>query len=313
MEIVFSWAHSDPFYPYTIPECGLLVSVPNVSGVWTARRFPMRPRSLMIDSGGYQILRGEELAVHATLQRQVDMVADAPHAVICVLDAPLPKVRLSVRERHERLEKTIANAHAYHEFAREYGPDRRWELLAVIQGDDRESIRFCAEELARIGFDRYGVGGLAPLYHTKEILRRVGTAMDVVGHDLHVFGVAGLATMRELGQLGVRSVDTARPMHAAFCNEILYSAPYRRYGVAGTVYPGSRRPKFNTSQQIDAPLPCDCSPCRADAARLLGMRGQAAIHHRALHNAYHLAREVRLMGHDTGEGLYLRRGGDSPG
>lgn len=312
MEIVFSWAHSDPFYPQTIPECGLLVSVPNVSGVWTARRFPWQPQSLMIDSGGYQILRGEDLAVRATLRRQVAMVAEVPHAVICILDAPLPKVRLSARERHERLEKTIANAHAYRALAQEYGSHRPWELMAIIQGDDPESIRFCAQELARIGFDRYGVGGLAPLYHTKEIVRRVEAAMDVVGQDVHVFGVAALATMRELARLGVRSVDTARPMHAAFCNEILYSAPYRRYGIAGTLYPRSRRPKFHPSQQIDAPLPCDCSACRTDAARLLGMRGQAAIHHRALHNAYHLAREVRLMACDKGPSPSPHRAADSP-
>jgi queuine/archaeosine tRNA-ribosyltransferase len=173
-------------------------------------------------------------------------------------------------------------------------------VLAVIQGNDCASIRFCAEELARLGFPRYGLGSLARLYHTAEIVRRVETAMRVVGPGLHVFGVAALATMRVLAQMGVTSVDTARPMHAAFCNEILYSWPYRRVGIIGTRYAGSSRPKFVEAQQIAAPLPCDCPPCQEDPWRLLGMRGQRAIHHRALHNAYHLAREVtRLEGHRT--------------
>src|SRR5947208_2856093 len=113
MEILFSWAHSDPFYPRVVPDCGLLVSVPNVTSVWTARRFVHQPRTLMIDSGGYQVLRGEERGLRATLERQIAIAAGVPHAILCVLDVPLPPGHVSTRERHARLEQTIANAHAY--------------------------------------------------------------------------------------------------------------------------------------------------------------------------------------------------------
>jgi tRNA-guanine family transglycosylase len=295
MEIVFSWAHSDPYYPRSVPPCGLLVSVPNVSSVWTARRLPGMPALLMIDSGGYQTRGAGVPRPYATFTRQVDMAADHPRATLCVLDAALPRGHVSARERHERVERTIANAHAYWRYAQESDTSRSRDLMAIVQGNDPESLRYCAEELCRIGFIRFGVGGLAPLYHTAEIVRRVLAVSDIVGSDLHVFGVSAIATMRELARLGIRSVDTARPMHAAFCNELLYSRPFRRFGIVGTRYPRSLRPKFAPEQQISAPLPCACPPCQENPSRLLHPRGQAAIHHRALHNAYHLWKEVESM------------------
>jgi len=248
----------------------------------------------MVDSGGYQALRGEYRGVRSTFARQVEIASAAPGSIICLLDAPLPKGPLSARERNARLERTIANAHAYDALNRDYADRSERELLAIIQGDDITSIRFCAEELARIGFDRYGIGSLVPLYNTRAIVKRVEAAMMVVGSNLHVFGIAGPKAMRELMKLNVRSVDTARPMHGAIYNEVLYSDPFRRYGVSGSHY-DPRRPKFQKSRELRTPLACDCPPCQTNPGGLLALNGQKGVHHRSLHNAYHLHHEITSL------------------
>lgn len=294
MDVFFAWAHSDPYYHAVVPHCGMLVSVPNVSSVWTVRRFPNLPARLMIDSGGYQALKGETPSVRSTFLRQVEMAAGVPGTLFCALDAPLPKGGLAPRERYARVERTIANAYAYKALAAELSPALPGQLLAIIQGDDLASIRYCAEELARIGFARYGLGSLAMLYNPQEIVRRVTAALDIVGPNLHVFGVSATSTMRELAHMGVGSVDTARPMHAAVYNVVFYSQPFRRYGILGTQYQRGNA-KFSRDRELSSPLPCDCPPCREQPSRLLAPRGQAAIHHRALHNGYHLAREVASL------------------
>jgi tRNA-guanine family transglycosylase len=294
MEIYFAWAHSDPYYPRVVPDCGILVSVPNVTGVWTTERFPFPPRSLMVDSGGYQVLRGEERGLRATFDRQVSIAGHLTNALICVLDVPIPRGYISPRERHRCLERTLANAYAYHAWWQETPRAETWELLAVIQGNDLDSIQFCAGELKRLGFSRYGLGSLAGLYHTAEIVRRVEAAMEIVGPGIHVFGVSAMATMRELARLGVGSIDTARHMHGAIYNELLYSEPFRRYGVVGSVYRADRQ-KFPRNRELAIPLCCTCPPCRENSMGLVALRGQRPVHHRALHNCYHLHRELSRL------------------
>src|SRR5260370_29153932 len=95
-----------------------------------------------------------------------------------------------------------------------------------------------------MGYTRFGIGSMAHLYHTEEIVRRVEVVQSVVGNSVHVFGVSGIETMKRLNEIGVASVDSDRPIKAAIYKEMLYSIQLMRYGIAGSNF-NTIDPKFH--------------------------------------------------------------------
>jgi 7-cyano-7-deazaguanine tRNA-ribosyltransferase len=135
------------------------------------------------------------------------------------------------------------------------------EGIPVIQGYDVPSMAFCAHRLREIGFSCLGLGSLAPLKHHPEIMARVETVMDIVGPDLHIFGVSVIRTLHALRDLGIRSVDSARPAKAAMYNQVFYSKPFRRFAISksrdkvGAAMPDHRR--------LTEPFPATVLPAAA--------------------------------------------------
>jgi tRNA-guanine family transglycosylase len=164
--------------------------------------------------------------------------------------------------------------------------------MAVVQGYDASSMAYCAHRLQAVGFAHHGLGSLAPLKHHEEILERVQAVMDVLGQDLHIFGVSGIETVAVLRDWGIRSVDSSRPAKAAMYNQIFYSRPFRRFSIAESEdHVGLA---MSSDRRLSEPLPCDCPACGGEAnpdVLRLGKRDYIAL--RTLHNYWHLKRALQ--------------------
>ena len=134
---------------------------------------------------------------------------------------------------------------------------------------------------------------MAHLYHPEEIVRRVEVVQSVVGNAVHVFGVSAIETMKRLNELGLASVDSARPIKAAIYNEVLYSEPYMRYGIEGSHFQPSD-PKFSPHKMLRTlHIVCPCPVCKNrinNEILKLGKRKYLIL--RAVHNYYHVKKMI---------------------
>lgn len=304
MDFYVSWSHSDPLYQVYDRHCSLLISTAAVSNSWHLGRFPLLPHQVMIDSGSYSYVANQlPLPTPKTVfHRQLSMLADYDiPAIICAVDMPMLEKSLSLTQRNQAIDKTIANAWELKALLAEYYKNstigkhrhRLIEPLAIIQGYDSASLRYCARQLLSMGYRRFGIGSMAHLYHTKEIVRRVEVIQSVVGSSVHVFGVSAIETMKQLKEMGIASVDSARPIKAAIYNEIVYSEPYRRLGIAGSHFqPGSS--KFNPSRLVSQlSLACPCPVCRNSVNNdILRLGVRTYLLQRAIHNYYHVKKMI---------------------
>ena len=304
MDFYVSWSHSDPLYQLYDKQCSMLVSTVAVSSVWRLTHFQQLPYQVMLDSGSYSYI-ANHLPLptpRSVFNRQLAILSDSDvPTIICAVDRPILERSLSLTERNRAIDRTIANAWELKTLMAEYyksdtcGKQRRHSIepLAIIQGYDVMSIRHCARQLLEIGYTRFGIGSMAHLYHTREIVKRVEVVQSVVGDSVHVFGVTGIETMKRLKELGVASVDSARPIKAAIYNEVLYSEPYRRFGIAGSHFQPSD-PKFSPHKMLSSlSIECSCPVCENrinNDILKLGIRKFLIM--RAVHNYYHVKRMI---------------------
>lgn len=304
MDFYVSWSHSDPLYQLYDERCSMLISPTAVSSIWQLNRFPRLPHQIMLDSGSYSYV-ANRLPLPSpkdAFSRQIAVLGDSDMpAIICAVDKPMLGKSLSLTQRNQAIDKTIANAWELKVLMADYyirsstgkQVHKRIEPLAIIQGYDIPTLRYCARQLVAIGYSRFGIGSMAHLYHSEEIVRRVEAAQSIVGTSVHVFGVSAIETMKRLKELGVTSVDSARPIKAAIYNEILYSEPYMRFGIEGSHFaPGDS--KFSPSRLIsEPPIACPCPVCKNGLNRdilKLGTREHLLL--RAIHNYYHIKKMI---------------------
>jgi tRNA-guanine family transglycosylase len=295
MDFYVSWYPGDPDYPQYDSDCSLLISITSVAHDWTIKQLATVPRRLLIDSGGYRfaIAPREALSPKQVLNRQLDLLSGAEiPVVICASDCPVLDPAASSNTRDQHISQTIAFAYEFKNLIVQKGLPSHVTPMAIIQGYDTDSFGFCAHELKLIGFPLYGIGSLAVLRQHAPIMQRVGAVTEVVdAPQLHIFGVSGVETARALSDLGVHSIDSARPAKAAAYNEILYSQPFRRFGIWETAFEHDPiKGRIPISRRLLAPLPCDCPACAQDAGGIMGVGQRASIRDRALHNYYHLKR-----------------------
>src|SRR5260370_29871496 len=113
MDFYVSWSHSDPLYQLHDRQCSMLISVVNVTQIWQLSRFSVLPYQVMLDSGSYSyVANGLSLPTpREVFHRQIAIVAntDIP-TIICAVDKPMLARSLSLTERNQAIDKTIANA-----------------------------------------------------------------------------------------------------------------------------------------------------------------------------------------------------------
>ncbi|HEU5377180.1 MAG TPA: hypothetical protein VFV38_17245 [Ktedonobacteraceae bacterium] len=282
----------------------MLISATSVSGIWQLDRFPHLPHQVMLDSGSYTYIANQIPlpSPREVFHRQIAILgnSDIP-AVICAVDKPMIDKSLSLTQRNQAIEKTIANAWELKILMAEYyknsilGKQKSHlvEPLAIVQGYDIPTLRYCARQLVDLGYTRFGIGSMAHLYHTEEIVKRVEAVQSIIGASVHVFGVSAIETMKKLKELGVTSVDSARPIKAAIYNEVLYSEPYRRFGIAGSHFQ-PEDPKFSQQKLIsELSIICPCPICKNGLNHdilKLGIRKHLLL--RAVHNYYHVKKMI---------------------
>lgn len=297
LEFFIGWAQSDPFYQDFFSDCNMLISPPQVSQSWNINRFKHLPSKLMIDSGGYSLITSSESVVSQkeVFKRQLS-ISDGTSipTLICHLDDPISISSFSFQDINTHIEKTISNAYEFMHLFRTSHLPSNYKSMGIIQGNDYRTISYCAQELKRIGFDYYGLGSLANLHDNEMIIERVKYAMEIVGCNLHVFGIAALQTINQLNLLQICSCDSTRPMKAAMYTTVLYSKPFRGYLV-----PKSRIKR--DTPVLHTPLPCDCPICAKNANLLLETGTKKSNNDRAVHNYYHLVKEI-----NNGNALNLR-------
>jgi tRNA-guanine family transglycosylase len=272
----------------------MLISVTSVSQVWTLREVSCLPNRIIIDSGGYRYARypDERPAPKALFDRQVEILATRQiPAIICSLDFPMLDDDLPQYEKDRRVDQTVAYAYEFMSLLSLSNYPSNVEGIAIIQGYDLPSLRHCARELKMIGFQHFGIGSLAPLRSHEEVLQRVRAVAEIVGDDLHVFGIGAIRTLRALRNLGVRSVDTSRPAKAAMYNQVFFSHPFKRYAIAnsrdksGLALPEDRRLRKSRL--------CNCPACRGHAnPDIIKLGKRKYVFARTLHNYWHLKRTL---------------------
>jgi len=148
---------------------------------------------IMVESGGY--IPNPPSSPEECLQRQINVFPD----LVLTLDYPVKKGRggdLPVKEKEKRVEKTIQNAKKAMELKNwvcgRY--NRKFELVAVIQGYDIPSIRRCAMKMQSFGYEYYALGSVTTQASSRklpEIKRVLGEVRDIIGKNawLHILGV----------------------------------------------------------------------------------------------------------------------------
>jgi tRNA-guanine family transglycosylase len=294
MQYYISWTHSDPIYHQYIRNLGVLVSPPNVNLQWQVTAWPLLPATLIIDSGAYQYYReGRAPDPSAVLTRQLQRVrATQVPTAICHLDVPMLGTR-NFTELDRRVRQSLKHAQWLRDYIAQTGFPAHIRPLAVIQGYDVPSIYNVAQLLADMGYDSFAVGSLAGMVANgkDELLRRVEAALEAVGPNLHILGVGSVNLLTALARLGVQSADSGAPIREAWHGGIFYSRPFRRYKIASPYFREWRR-TYSFSELLTAPQPCDCPVCLEDSSRLLEVQGKHYVNLRALHNCYHLTREL---------------------
>ncbi len=297
MDYYISWTHSDPVYQLHLPGAHVLVSPPNVNLVWHVSNWPALPATLVIDSGAFQYHRaGRSAKPTDVLNRQLQMLQDTTVPTgICHLDVPLLGTR-NLAELDRRVEQNLTNAHWLIEHTQIHRLPANTRPIGVIQGYSVDSVYAVALALAEMGYTCFAIGSLAGMVASSkdELFRRVEAALEAVGPNLHVLGVSSARVLSELARLGIASADSGAPIHEAWRGGLFYSQPFRRYKLPSAYLKEWRR-SYSFAEILPEPLPCQCPVCQEDSRRLMEPRGKAWVNLRAIHNCYHLTRELALI------------------
>jgi tRNA-guanine family transglycosylase len=294
MEYYVSWTHSDPVYQQYFPNVRALVSPPNVNLAWNTSRWLSEPSALILDSGAYQYHRERRtIGPETVFHRQLAMLAStAIPAGICHLDIPMMGTR-NVAELDRRVEQSLSHARWLIEYTRGAPLPDNVHPIGVIQGYSVERIYFVAQALEEMGYTMFALGSLAGMVANArdELLRRVEAALEAVGSNIHILGVSAASTLSDLARLGITSADSGAPILEASRGGLFYSKPFRRYKLSSPYFKEWSR-SYSFAEIIDAPLACDCPVCLEDSSRLMEQRGKTFVNLRAIHNYYHLTREL---------------------
>jgi len=285
MRLYTAWYPGDPVYPQYDEDCALLISPTSVANRWKVNDLPKQPQSLIVDSGGFRYsLTGSVPTQKQVFARQVKMIDKVTYNVtLCHLDYPLIDSQLTSNQRDRLIYQTLANAYEFLSLGKQIKLPSNIHLMGVVQGYDVDSLVYCANELKHMGYTRFGIGSLAMIFNIEQIAERIKAVIDVVGPDVHIFGVTGERIAPKLRSLGVGSIDSSRPAKAAMFNVVFSSNPFKRHRIRPT------RGNYTQTTYIEEPFVCPCPACGGKAnPDLLKVGKREYVFLRTLHNYYHL-------------------------
>ncbi len=297
MEFYVSWSHSDVLFADYFDNCNILVSaVPDNRRA--IGRIKTRPRNLLLDSGSVYYARQRlRPPVQTVFQTQLDMIEDlnfGTNIQMVHLDEPMIN-KSTLVECYRAMERTLYNAYEFLHLFQTHHFQSTIQPMGVIQGFDGPSVRYAARELKKMGYNSFGIGSLLTQHPDKQ-LHLIQEAATIVGpQQLHVFGVTGLAQMKEMIKLGITSFDSTRPTMAAVYFQLFYSNPFRTYLLAD-----SRSTK--TLSRLSEPLPCGCPVCLVNPKEMFTVGPRKFAKLRAVHNYYHLTKTLEHLAEQENQG-----------
>lgn len=292
MKFFISWSRSDAVFPEYFKNCNVLISPHCATLDFYIGKWAKQPTQLIIDSGAFfYISSNKELPPQKhVFDSQIKILQGAKCKVLMAhLDMPINNRSSDTVDVYNSIEKTLGNAYEFLALINKHNLIERFDLepMGVIQGNDKLSLQYCANELKIIGFKKFGIGSLAVLFDRREILKRIQWVSEIVGgENLHVFGISRLDIIEELNDMNIMSLDSTRPIKAAIYNGIFYSTPFRTYGIK------TAKNSSSYGRLLDKPLICKCPICKVDAFSLLETGSKKSTNARAIHNYYHLIKHV---------------------
>lgn len=293
MNFYVSWYPGDPHYPLYDSECCLLISVSSISNIWSMSSFKRLPSCLLLDSGGYRYAFSpkEALSPQSVFNKQLSMLEDISiPTIICARDYPILNPNLSSNQKDIFITKTIAYAYELMNLTQKIHLPENITPMAIVQGYDEDSLSYCAYEMKNIGFTLFGIGSLAELRNHDRIMHRLRVVASILDpQNIHVFGISAIDTVLAMKEMGVNSIDSARPAKSAAFNELIYSQPFRRFGIQEESEDQTlKRGRMPSHRRLKKPLPCDCPICQKNPELIMGVGKREFIRSRAVHNYYHL-------------------------
>lgn len=290
MEFYVSWYKGDPIYSRYDDDCSVLISITSVPKDWKIDDFKQFPKRLMLDSGGYSYsLRQKECPLpKEVLDQQLKILnKNNIETTLCSLDIPIFDDDLSSNDKDYCIDQTIGLAYEYKNLWEKYHLSNNIRSMAIVQGYDTQSLRYCAYELKSIGFDSYGIGSLAHLYDEEIILSRVKSVIEVVGSNVHVFGKSNINLSKKFTDLGIRSTDSSRPAKSAIYNQVFYSDPFGSFKI-----PGKKDKNGYDIKKTEYEI-CNCPVCKGKLHPSILKSGKRSYRLlRSVHNYWHLKRAI---------------------
>jgi hypothetical protein len=182
----------------------------NAMGVHRFLRVP-REFPIMGDCGAFDYIM-EETPPYSTedvldyyTRLDFDMGVSVDHLIVTATED----------QKQFRYDLTIHNAEDFLKQHRAAG--LKWEPIGSVQGWDPKSYAEAARQYVAMGYKRIALGGLVRS-STKDILRYLAEVQKAIpaGIDVHLFGLARLAVIKDFARLGVSSVDSASPLRQAW-------------------------------------------------------------------------------------------------
>jgi len=287
MKYFISWYPDppDPLYWEWFKIDGIMISLANLRGrvlqkalTIGLQRFTGFNGPIFLDSGAFQ------LGVRGTRKSQIEILETqrwlAPN-IISHLDKPyIASEKISEEQKWRMLKETIENAKVVKNIEN-FNNDI--QVVYVIQGWNRESLKICAEKMSALKAEYYGLGSLYR-QSVPEIVKRVKLIRKIIGRKpkLHLFGVSLLRAeqMDELRKIMhlVDSFDSSSAIRAGMVKEFYNPADRKREHINYFRFSGK----------------CDCPVCKRFPFRigLLGVKGYQRRYDRlrAIHNAYWLTK-----------------------
>jgi queuine tRNA-ribosyltransferase len=260
-------------------------------------RFMGWERSILTDSGGFQVLSLQE-----TSKRTDDGVAFRSHLDGTAL-MMTPERSMAIQEAlgsdivmafddcpplpspPERLRDAVRRTSAWAERSRAAFPDDGRALFGIVQGGDDAALRGeSAEAIRRVGFDGYAVGGVS-VGESAALSRDVvamTTPMLPADRARYLMGMGTPADLLDMMALGIDLFDCVLPTRNARNGGLFTSA--------GMIH-------IKRAEYRDDPRPldeaCTCETCRRYSRaylRHLFMAGEIlGLRLNTLHNLHHYA------------------------
>ncbi len=245
--------------------------------------------SIMMDSGGYLILRNRETRFGL---EEVLNLYEASHPEYCVaLDHPL---RPGTRRNQERARQkvTLRNLSEMLRLRTTDNPS----MVPVIHGHSIESVSWYISRLRTRGrFDLVGIGSLVPSLFKLKGAMGITQAISILAYvrrrlpeaRLHTFGVGSTVTMHLMFLIGIDSIDSSAWRTKAAYGAIQLPGIGDRYITSNERSAIKRKLGRHERDMLDN---CRCPACRKEG--LKGLRRSFGL--RALHNAWVFQQEVDL-------------------